>query len=134
MILSILFSWFLPFLLLLLAGMVIRLSLQQRANRIESARIKALQDKIEAALADQTISFDASLRQSLRRANKDMHPGQPARISQKDVAREAPEKYRILSNLAAKGMSADEIAAILGISATEAGQLVRLSNLAGSSS
>jgi hypothetical protein len=41
-----------------------------------------------------------------------------------------PEKYRILSKLASQGLEVEEIAAILGISSVEAGQLLSLSAMA----
>ncbi len=126
-----LLSWSAPFLVLLLAGLVARFYLQQRAYQKESEKIRALQDKIKAALEDQATSFDASLHQSLARTRS----AQPETTSRQTVheraAKDAPEKYRILTNLAARGMTAEEIAAILGISTTEAGQLVTLSNMAG---
>ncbi len=128
---STLFSWILPFLSLLLAGMVTRLYIRQKAYQKESERIKGLQEKIQAALEEPAPSFNASLQQSLHRARETIRPGKPGQLVPESAAKDAPEKYRILTNMAARGMSAEEIAAILGISTTEAGQLVTLSNMAG---
>ncbi len=126
-----LFSWSLPFLFLLLAGMLTRSFLRRRASRKESEKIRMLQDKIKAVLEESTVSFDASLQESLTRARGGARPGKPEQLARRSMAGDAPEKYRILTKMAARGMSAEEIAAILGISTTEAGQLVTLSNMAG---
>lgn len=47
-----------------------------------------------------------------------------------DTNHSAPEKYRYFQSLAERGMSSEEIASILGISAHETRQLIILSNLA----
>ncbi len=125
------FHWILPLLLFLLAGVLIRLHLRQRAQRKESERIRKLQDKIRAALEEPTAAFDASLRQSLSRTRGTARPAGPEPVVRHGMEGEAPEKYRILSQMVARGMSAEEIASILGISINEAGQLVTLSSLSG---
>lgn len=131
MTVSTLLSWTLPFLVLLLGGMVLRLYLQQRAYRKQSQKIKGLQNKIKAVLDESSISFDVSLQKSLRLTRETVHPGKPELLIRGNTVQDAPEKYRILTNMVARGMSAEEIATILGISTTEAGQLVTLSNMAG---
>ncbi len=128
---DLLFRWILPFLVLLLAGALTRLHLRQKAHRKESERIRKLQDKIKAALEEPATPFDTSLHQSLARAREAARPVQAEPLIRQGATGDAPEKYRILSQMVARGMSAEEIASILGISINEAGQLVTLSSLSG---
>lgn len=102
---------------------------RQAERRSHSERIGAMQRKIEAALGDEetvTESFSASL----RAASLTTSLQRPRLETLAKVDKQPPDKYRILSNLAAQGMEVEEIAAILGISRVEAGQLISLSTMA----
>lgn len=102
---------------------------RQVERRSHSERIGAMQRKIEAALGDEetvTESFSASL----RAASLTTSLQRPRLETLAKVDKQPPDKYRILSNLAAQGMEVEEIAAILGISRVEAGQLISLSTMA----
>ncbi len=102
---------------------------RQVERRLHSERIGTMQRKIEAALGDEetvTESFSASL----RAASLTTSLQRPRLETLAKVDKQPPDKYRILSNLAAQGMEVEEIATILGISRVEAGQLISLSTMA----
>ena len=105
---------------------------RQRTKRIqEILRIRALQHKINAALQDD--GFDASreaFSTTLKTASLTTDLQLPRLQSLAKIDKNPPEKYKILGKLASQGMDAEEIASILGISPTEAGQLLSLRNMA----
>ena len=106
---------------------------RRETDRLAAARIAALQEKIGAALQD---GFDQAAPESfttmLRTASLTTGLQAPRLQTMAGMDKQAPEKYRILARLASQGMGADEIAAALGISHVEAGQLLSLSRMAGS--
>jgi uncharacterized protein with von Willebrand factor type A (vWA) domain len=108
------------------------LTRRQRAERRQRAdKIEALQQKINAALADQGFeSAREAFSASLKTASLTTDLQRPRLENMAKLDRQAPEKYRILGKLASQGMDAEEIASILGISRVEAGQLLSLSNMA----
>lgn len=94
-------------------------------------RIEALQQKIEAALHDE--GFDAerlAFGTALKAASLTTELQRPRLDTLAKLDKRPPEKYRILSKLASQGLEVEEIAAILGISSVEAGQLLSLSAMA----
>ena len=110
--------------LLLLAGR------KRTEQRLRSERIAAMQRKIEAALGDDQSSASESFGASLRAASLTTGLQRPRLETLAKIDKQPPDKYRILSNLAAQGMDVEEIAAVLGISRVEAGQLISLSTMA----
>jgi len=104
---------------------------RQRTKRIqETLRIRALQHKIDVALQDD--SHDASreaFSTTLKTASLTTDLQLPRLQSLTKIDKNPPEKYKILGKLASQGMNAEEIASILGISATEARQLLSLRNM-----
>lgn len=92
--------------------------------------IKALQRKITKALQEENTAMATSFAASLNNAS--LATGLEATRLQagEKVHKHPPEKYLILKRLASQGMETEEIADIVGISAVEAGQLVRLSRMA----
>ena len=101
------------------------------ATRLSSERIAALQEKIGAALQD---GFDQTAPEGftalLRTASLTTGLQSPRLQTMAGMDKQAPEKYRILARLAAQGLDVDEIAAALGISRIEAGQLLSLNRMA----
>ena len=104
---------------------------QQTMKKLETARIIALQQRIDTALNDE---FSPEAREAFRtalqtaRLTTDLQLPRLQNLAKVD--KQAPEKYKILSKLASQGMNAGEIASILGISPVEAGQLLSLSSMA----
>ena len=101
-------------------------------QRHEIERIRALQQKIGAALQD---GFnDKSTREAftatLNTARLTTGLQLPRLQNMAKIDKPAPEKYKILGKMASQGMGAEEIATILGISPIEAGQLLSLSSMA----
>ena len=106
---------------------------RRQADKRAAERIASLQRKIDAALQD---GFDPAAHESftalLRTASLTTGMQAPRLQALAKVDKQAPEKYRILAKLASQGMGAREIAATLGISQVEAGQLLSLSRMAAS--
>lgn len=105
---------------------------QQRARvRDETARLLTLQQKIETALNDQGFEMErAAFGAALKAASLTTDLQRPRLENLAKIDKQPPEKYRILGKLAAQGMNVEEIAAVLGISNVEAGQLLSLSSMA----
>jgi len=105
---------------------------QQRARaRAETARLLALQQKIEIALNDQGFEMErAAFGAALKTASLTTDLQRPRLENMAKIDKQPPEKYRILGKLASQGMNVEEIAAVLGISRVEAGQLLSLSSMA----
>ncbi len=106
---------------------------RQQTEELAAERIASLQRKIDAVLQDgfepaSSENFMAMLRTA--RLTTGLQAPRLQALAKMD--KQAPEKYRILAKLAAQGLGADEIAAALGISRIEAGQLLSLSRMAGS--
>jgi len=104
---------------------------RQTAQRQATERIVALRHKIDAALRDE--GFEAARETfcvSLKAASLTTGLQRPRLDTMAKIDKQPPEKYRILGKLASQGMDAEEIAAILGISRVEAGQLLSLSHMA----
>lgn len=130
-----------PNLLPLIAGSAVAAALcllmllvrkRQRAERHRlTQRIVTLQRKIDAALQDENLTAAReSFSASLKAASLTTELQRPRLDSMAKIEKQPPEKYRILGKLAAQGMDAEEIAAILGISRVEAGQLLSLRSMA----
>lgn len=94
-------------------------------------RIVALQQKIDAALRDD--GFEATreaFSATLKTASLTTSLQRPRLENMAKIDKQPPEKYKILCKLASQGLDVEEIAAILGISRIEAGQLLSLSSMA----
>ena len=106
--------------------------LRRRAeHRILSKRMVNLRKKIESALNDEHFESQRTLfGQALQSASLTTELQRPRLDNLAKRDKQAPEKYRILNKLAAQGLNVEEIAAILGISSTEANQLLNLSSMA----
>lgn len=122
----------LPAVALCLAFSHLLIKRRRETDRRTAERIAALQEKIGAALQD---GFDQASPESfttmLRTASLTTGLQAPRLQAMAGMDKQAPEKYRILARLASQGLGADEIAAALGISPVEAGQLLSLSRMAG---
>ena len=104
---------------------------QRTKRQQETDRIVALQRKIDAVLSDDGFeSAREAFSVSLKTASLTTGLQRPRLETMAKINKQPPEKYRILGKLASQGMDAEEIAAILGISSVEAGQLLSLSNMA----
>lgn len=104
---------------------------QRTKRQRETDRIVALQRKIDAVLSDDGFeSAREAFSVSLKTASLTTGLQRPRLETMAKINKQPPEKYRILGKLASQGMDAEEIAAILGISSVEAGQLLSLSNMA----
>jgi len=104
---------------------------QRTVRQQQAERIVALQRKIDDALRDE--GFETARKAfsaSLKAASLTTDLQRPRLENMAKVDKQPPEKYRILGKLASQGMDAEEIAAILGISRVEAGQLLSLSHMA----
>lgn len=104
---------------------------QRGEKERETRRIRDLQCKINAALQDD--AHDASreaFSTTLKTASLTTDLQAPRLLHLAKIDTHPPEKYKILGKLASQGMDAEEIAAILGISRVEAGQLLSLSSMA----
>lgn len=100
-------------------------------KHLETARIVALQQKINTALNDEyTPEARQAFQAAMQTARLTTELQLPRLQTLAKVNKQAPEKYKILSKLASQGMNAGEIASILGISPIEAGQLLSLSSMA----
>lgn len=104
---------------------------QRVASRLLLERVTTLQQKIESALNDdgfetQRVAFG----KALQSASLTTELQRPRLENLSKMNKQAPEKYRILSQLASQGLNVEEIAAILGVSSVEANQLLNLSNVA----
>nr|WP_320009536.1 hypothetical protein [uncultured Desulfobulbus sp.] len=94
-------------------------------------RIKALQQKIEAALNDESFENQrAVFGKALQSASLTTELQRPRLETLAKIEKQPPEKYRILNQLVAQGLDVDEIAAVLGVSSVEANQLLKLSSVA----
>ncbi len=122
----------LPAVALCLAFSLILVKRRRETDRLAAQRIATLQEKIGAALQD---GFDQASPESfttmLRTASLTTGLQAPRLQTMAGMDKQAPEKYRILARLASQGLGADEIAAALGISRDEAGQLLSLNRIAG---
>ena len=111
---------------LLLAGGLCLFYLQKKRQKEQQVIIR-LQNKVQAALESNDAQKPATRFSSkLSDAGLTTKLQQPRMQLQSGKAGGAPEKYKFFSNLVAKGMKAEEIAEVLGISTTEASQLVQL--------
>lgn len=118
-------------LLFALSALVVLTKRHQTVKKLETARIVALQQKIDTALHDDySPEAREAFLKALQTASLTTSLQVPRLQNLAKVDKQAPEKYRILSKLASQGMSAGEIASILGISPIEAGQLLSLSSMA----
>ncbi len=100
---------------------------RRERDRLAVERILRLQRRIDAALND---GFEGDRRQDfavlLHTASLTTDLQAPRLRLQAGIDRQAPEKYRILGQLADQGLDATEIARTLAISPVEAGQLLSL--------
>ncbi len=103
----------------------------RQADMRAQERLRALSSRIDAALHEAEQAPEAAFEDSLRAASLTTGLQRPRLQVMAGLGREAPEKYRILGKLASQGLESEEIASLLGISSTEAGQLLRLSHIAG---
>jgi len=105
---------------------------RQRGDRArETLRIRALQSKIDAALKDDVHDTSReAFSTALKTASLTTHLQAPRLQHLAKIDKQPPDKYKILGKLASQGMDAEEIASVLGISRTEAGQLLSLSSMA----
>jgi DNA-directed RNA polymerase specialized sigma24 family protein len=112
--------------LALLATLVI-LKRKQAEQRLTSQRLATLQQKIATALDDDATEAErAAFGVALKAARLTTELQRPRLETMAKLDRQPPEKYRILSTLAAQGMASEEIASLLGISPMEANQLLSL--------
>ena len=119
--LSILFSC-----VCILAGALTFIRLRAE-KRQEKRKIRMLCGKVEAILNDSAKNSEApAFSDSLDHAAMVTKFQQPRLELQTGKLGEVPEKYKFFANLAARGMSTDEISEVLGISLAEAGQLATL--------
>ncbi len=104
--------------------------MQNRGKDAETRRMEFLRKRIDTILSkDETIgqrAFEATLEKASLKTSLQI----PRLNNQLRTQHGPPEKYQILSNLAAKGMACDELANILGISDKEASQLLTLHAIA----
>ncbi len=104
---------------------------QRTEKELETERIRAIQRKIDAALQDEGLDTGRdAFRDTLKTASLTTELQRPRLQNLAKVDKQPPEKYKIMTKLASLGMDAEEIAAILGISSIEAGQLLSLTNMA----
>ncbi len=104
----------------------------RKTQRNNQQKIIELQKKIQTALRDDTARKPArAFAAKLSDASMTTKLQQPRMQLQSGTAGSPPEKYKFFSNLVAKGMNAEEIAEVLGISPTEASQLVQLCGVSG---
>jgi DNA-directed RNA polymerase specialized sigma24 family protein len=90
-----------------------------------------LREKIETALNDEEFEIErASFGKALQAAGLTTQLQRPRLENLAKIDKQPPDKYRILSTLAAQGCNVEEIATILGVSRVEADQLISLSNVA----
>jgi DNA-directed RNA polymerase specialized sigma24 family protein len=116
---------------LCLAAFLLLCKRQRTLRQQETGRIVALQRKIDAVLNDDGFeSAREAFSVSLKTASLTTGLQRPRLETMAKIDKQPPEKYRILGKLASQGMDAEEIAAILGISSIEAGQLLSLSTMA----
>lgn len=100
-------------------------------NQLLRRRMVHLRSKIETALNDEAFETQrVAFGKALQSASLTTELQRPRLENLAKVAKQAPDKYRILNNLAAQGLNVEEIAAILGVSRIEANQLLNLSNVA----
>ncbi len=122
----------LPAVALCLVFSLILVKRRRETDRLAAERITALQVKIGAALQ---VGFDQAAPENfttlLLTASLTTGLQAPRLQTMAGMDKQAPEKYRILARLASQGLGTDEIAAALGISRVEAGQLLSLSRMAG---
>lgn len=114
-----------------LSGSMLCIKRQQQRKVEETQRIQLLQQKIIAVLQDdgQDAAREA-FSVTLKTASLTTELQVPRLQNMAKVAKQPPEKYKILSKLASQGMDAEEIASILDISRMEAVQLLSLCNMA----
>jgi DNA-directed RNA polymerase specialized sigma24 family protein len=116
---------------LCLSALLLLCKRQRTKRQRETDRIVALQRKIDAVLSDEGFeSAREAFSVSLKTASLTTGLQRPRLETMAKINKQPPEKYRILGKLASQGMDAEEIAAILGISSVEAGQLLSLSTMA----
>jgi len=116
---------------LCLSALLLLCKRQRTKRQQETGRIVALQRKIDAVLNDDGFeSAREAFSVSLKTASLTTGLQRPRLETMAKIDKQPPEKYRILGKLASQGMDAEEIAAILGISSIEAGQLLSLSTMA----
>jgi hypothetical protein len=105
-------------------NMLLSQQLTETSNSLELSRkdITALQEKQLKIDGFQSSLTDAALSTSIQKSRATFQSG--------DRNRTTPEKYCYIHSLAQKGLSSDEIAAVLTISPHEARQLVTLAKIA----
>lgn len=114
---------------IVLAGRAM-LFIPRRKNVRQKLKIKSIQDKIQAALADTSgQGRKKSFASSLSSASLNARLQEPKLKLQATVNRDIPEKYKFSIKMAARGIAPDDIASVLDISSAEANQLVQLRNI-----
>lgn len=131
-----LYEWVIIILLPLTVWALIKTWLLKSENRRLNDKLKVNDEylkKLEDDWAELTREYDRinEFQNSLDEAELTTRLQQP-RLQAKDINSSpvTPEKYTYIRSLHEKGMDAEEIASILGISALEAEQLVALSRIA----
>lgn len=131
-----LYEWIILILLPLTVGSVIKTWLVKKENtRLATRLIKSEQylKQLEKDWAELVSEHDRvkGFQNSLGEAELTTRL-QQSRMNAEDgnSSGATPEKYRYIRSLHEKGMDAEEIASILGISSQEAGQLVALAEIA----
>lgn len=100
-------------------------------NQLFRQRMVQLRAKIETALNDEGFEAErVAFGKALQSASLTTELQRPRLENLAKVTKQAPDKYRILNNLAAQGLNVEEIATILGVSRIEADQLINLSSVA----
>jgi DNA-directed RNA polymerase specialized sigma24 family protein len=122
-----------PILAALLCLLIVSLILWRRHTEhlLLKRRMAQLREKIETALNDEEFEIErASFGKALQAAGLTTQLQRPRLENLAKIDKQPPDKYRILSTLAAQGCNVEEIATILGVSRVEADQLISLSNVA----
>jgi len=120
--------------LLMMAGTILYLAALRRRQGMEQEKIQQLCSRVEQALTEddrQAEQPQTAFPHFLQEAARHTGFQQPRLKIEAGAFSEAPEKYRYFSILQQKGMQVEEIADILGISASEARQLASLRMAAG---
>lgn len=118
------------------AGLAVLAVFLHRRRRAEerqmTAALKNLQAKIEVALTenDDFASRREHFRTTLQAASLTTDLQRTRLSNMSRLEKKPPEKYKIITQLAARGMDIEEIAALLSISPAEAGQLLNLCTVA----
>lgn len=99
------------------------------AAQLKDARRELLEVTSQFTTLEQELAGMRDFQGSISRA-KVTTKLQTSRLNKYEKESSAPEKYQYINNLSDKGMSSEEIASVLTISANEASQLVSLAKLA----